>query len=274
MEQFWKDILEFARTTTEEVGIHLSEFFGQVQATRKADGTLVTKADKWADEAIRNAIAQRFPDHGVLTEETQHILPDNDWCWVVDPVDGTTNFTRGIPIWGISLGLLYQGTPVFGFVHFPLIGQTFHGYWYGDTELTGPTGAFLNDEPIKSSIDSPSHNHLFNVCARSTAVLKNEFPCKVRMVGVASYSCVLVASGAALGTIEATPKIWDIAAAWAITQAAGAVFVHLEPHPVFPLKVGEDYMSRSFPCLVVSQPELVSVFKPLVEFIGERVLSQ
>ncbi len=273
MEDFWTEVLEFAHKTTERLGSQLIADFGKLQATRKADGSLVTKADKWADAEIRGAIAATFPDHGVITEETEHIFPDNDWCWVVDPIDGTTNFTRGIPIWGISLGLLYRGTPVFGCVYLPQLGQSFHGFWYGDSGLTGSTGAYMNNQPIHTSVDSPSLNHLFNLCARSTSVLKQPFPCKIRMIGVASYSLLLVASGAVLGGVEATPKIWDIAAAWVILQAAGGVYVPLEPEPVFPLQVGQDYGNRPFPCLVASRAELVPVFKPLVAFIGEKVMA-
>lgn len=270
MNNFWTEVLQFAQTTTENIGSQLIADFGKLQAIRKEDGTLVTQADRWADREIREAIAKTLPDHGVLTEETEHIFPAQDWCWIVDPIDGTTNFTRGIPIWGISLGLLYRGTPVFGFVHLPQLQQSFHGYWYGDSGLMGPAGAFRNHQPIHTSVDSPSKNHLFNLCARSTDVLKHPFPCKMRMIGVASYNLLLVASGAALGGVEATPKIWDIAAAWVIVQAAGGVFIPLEPGPIFPLQVGKNYGSRPFPCLVASRPELVPIFKPLVEFIGEE----
>ncbi|OKH22835.1 inositol monophosphatase [Hydrococcus rivularis NIES-593] len=271
MQDFWTQVLEFAQTTAKNIGSQLIADFGKLQPTRKEDGTLVTQADKWADKEIRDAIATVFPDHGVLTEETEHIFPANDWCWIVDPIDGTTNFTRGIPIWGISLGLLYRGTPVFGFVHLPQLNQSFYGYWYGESGLTGPTGAYMNGEPIHTSPDNPSKNHLFSICARSTDVLKRPFPCKIRTIGVASYNLLLVASGAALGGVEATPKIWDIAAAWVIVQAAGGVFVSLAAQPIFPLKVGHNYGDRSFPCLAVSRAELVSVFKPLVEFLGKKV---
>ena len=141
MEQFWSSVFTFSQSLTAEVGTTLSKEFGKVQATHKPDGSLVTASDQWADEQIRSAIAQQFPDHGVLTEETQHIFPDTEWCWVVDPIDGTTNFTRGIPVWGISLGLLYRGTPVFGYVHFPILQQSFHGFWLGDSGLDGKNGA-------------------------------------------------------------------------------------------------------------------------------------
>ncbi len=273
MEQFWRDIFDFCTEITTQVSDYLVPQFGRLQAVRKPDGTLVTQADQWSDRRIREAIAHRFPDHGILSEETLHIFPATDWCWVIDPIDGTTNFTRGIPVWGISLGLLYRGVPVFGFIHFPQLGQTFHGYWYGESGLTGPTGAYLNQQPIQTSHDEPSQNHLFNLCARSTDILKAPFPCKIRMIGVASYNISLVACGAALGGVEATPKIWDIAGVWPLVQAAGGGFISLEPEPVFPLQVGVDYGDRPFPCLTVSRGELTDLFRPLVQFIGDRYAS-
>ena len=267
MNDFWASVLDFANTITSRVGSQLLKDFGQGQASQKDDGSLVTQSDKWADETIRGAIASHFPNHGVLSEEAEHTFPDTEWTWIIDPLDGTTNFTRGIPIWGISLGLLYQGTPVFGYVHFPPIGQTFHGFWQGESGITGlENGAFLNGRPIHSSTDSASNNHFFNLCSRSASLLQQRLPCKIRMLGVASYNFLTIASGAALGGVEATPKIWDMAGAWVIVQAAGGVWVSLDSEAIFPLEVGQDYGKRSLPTLVASSDELVSVFKPLVEF--------
>jgi myo-inositol-1(or 4)-monophosphatase len=90
------------------------------------------------------------------------------------------------------------------------------------------------------------------------------------MLGVASYNFLTVAMGAVLGGIEATPKIWDIAGAWVIVQAAGGVWVPLDSEPIFPLKVGQDYGKRPYPTLVASSPELVPVFQPLVQSIANR----
>ncbi|MBD2387796.1 inositol monophosphatase family protein [Cylindrospermum sp. FACHB-282] len=264
MNDFWITILDFAQTTTTRVGQQLMQDFGQVQALQKADGSLVTKADKWADQEIRDAIASTFSGYGILTEESEHTFPGTEWCWVIDPLDGTTNFTRGIPIWSISLGLLYQGTPIFGYVYAPPLNQAFHGFWAGTSGLTVPTGAFLNHHPIHTSNDAPSNHQFFNVCSRSIGVIQKDLPCKIRMLGAASYNFLTVASGATLGTIEATPKVWDIAGAWVIVQAAGGVWSSLNSPP-FPLKPGEDYGDRSFPTLVVSRPELLPVFTPFLE---------
>ncbi|MBE9211251.1 inositol monophosphatase family protein [Plectonema cf. radiosum LEGE 06105] len=264
MNDLWNNILEFSQSTTTRIGKQLMQDFGRVQADSKADGSLVTKADKWADNQIRDAISTQFPNHGILSEENNTVFPDNEWCWIVDPLDGTTNFTRGIPIWCISLGLLYKGSPVFGYVYAPPTDEAFYGYWQGDSELSLPSGAFCNHRPIKTSDDNISKNHFFNVCSRSTSVINSDFPCKIRMLGVASYNFLTIATGAVLGAIEGTPKVWDIAGAWVILQAAGGCWISLKSQP-FPLVVGEDYSSKSLPTLAVSKPELIKIFKPLVD---------
>jgi myo-inositol-1(or 4)-monophosphatase len=265
MNDFWQSVLDFCQQTSRGVGKSLSKDFGQISATRKADGTLVTQADRASDQAIQEAIRAWFPNHGILTEETEHIFPANQWCWIVDPIDGTTNFTRGIPIWGISLGLLYNGIPVFGYVYFPMFDTAYYGYYYGNSGLKGPEGAYCNGNSITTSQDSPSQNHIFNICARSTHIMTKPFPCKIRLIGVASYNIALVATGAALGGLEATPKVWDIAAVWVILQAAGGIFHSLEEKPIFPLKVGKNYKDRPFPCLTSASQDLLFAFLPLVK---------
>ena len=270
MTDFWTETKTFAETITKQVGAQLLQDFGHAHAAEKSDGSLVTQSDRWADEQLRAAIAAAFPTHGVLSEEVEHIFPATDWCWVIDPVDGTTNFARGLPLWGISLGLLYRGTPVFGYVHLPPLAQSFHGFWQGDSGLEMPSGAFLNDVPIHASEEALTGNHFFNLCARSISILKQQpFPAKVRMLGVATYNLLTVAAGATLGGVEATPKIWDIAAVWTIVQAAGAVWHPLELTPIFPLEVGKDYSQRSFPTLVVSRSDLLPVFEPIVHPLGK-----
>ncbi|MEO1622300.1 MAG: inositol monophosphatase family protein, partial [Cyanobacteria bacterium J06632_3] len=196
---FWQTVTSFAQQTTDEVGAKLMEAFGSATAEQKADGSLVTEYDKWADAELCDRIAKSFPDHGILSEEAEHTFPGTDWCWVIDPIDGTTNFTRGVPLWGVSLGLLYKGTPVFGHVYIPPVDQHFYGFWPGASGLEMPTGAFINGQPIQPAPDAPSGSHFFSLCARSLKVLQNPFPCKIRMLGVATYNLLTVASGVSLG---------------------------------------------------------------------------
>jgi myo-inositol-1(or 4)-monophosphatase len=84
------------------------------------------------------------------------------------------------------------------------------------------------------------------------------------MLGVASYNFLSVATGAALGGVEATPKVWDIAGAWVIVQAAGSIWVSLNSES-FPLSPGMDYSDRSFPTMVLSNSSLVPIFTPFLE---------
>lgn len=259
----WEEVLRFAVTICLDVGQKLLADFGTATAEQKADGSLVTESDRWADRTIREGIAATFPLHGILSEEGDRFFPFGNWCWVVDPLDATNNFARGIPIWGISLSLLYRGIPVFGYIYLPPMNQAYYGFYFGDTGLNGPTGAFLNGKPIKPSQEFASSTQIFNVCPRSLKkVLPNLPPAKIRLLGMATYNFLLVASGVAIGGVEATPKIWDIAAAWVIIQASGAVWISLENDPIFPLEVGLDYTDRSYPTLTLARPDLLSVFPP------------
>lgn len=268
-EEFWWQVLAFSQEATQSVGRQLLEDFGQVQADEKTDGSLVTASDQWADSTLCERISNRFPHHGVLSEEASHIFPSGDWCWIIDPIDGTTNFARGIPLWGISLGLLYQGTPVFGYVAIPPLQQDFHGFFPGFSELGCLPGAYEDAQPIKPSVASPGKNRLFSLCARSTSVMSAPFPCKIRMLGVATYNLLTVAAGHSLGAVEATPKIWDIAAVWAITQAAGAVWVPLDNKSPFPLNPGQNYSHCSYPTLLVAQAAWINTFRPLVQQVAQ-----
>jgi myo-inositol-1(or 4)-monophosphatase len=278
----WKDTLAIVQQITQVVGEQLLTNFQQISAqnrtaSAKADGSLVTQSDRWADRTIAQMLRDKFPGYGLLSEESVQIFPSLDWCWVVDPLDGTSNFSHGIPIWAISLGLLYKGVPVFGYVHLPPLQQSFHGWFAGD--VTGiampPDAAFLNGKQMRSvqnlPEDIPLGNHFFSCCSRSLERIGiAKYPCKLRMLGVASYNLLTVATGSTLGAVEATPKIWDIAAAWVITQASGAIWVPLESGSIFPLESDRNYSDRNFPTLVISNAQMGAILKPIVQSISDR----
>ncbi|OIP75024.1 MAG: inositol monophosphatase [Oscillatoriales cyanobacterium CG2_30_44_21] len=266
------DILPFIEDLAKKVGDRLLHDFEQARvAVTKDDGSLVTNSDRWADTYIKNALAEKFPEFGILTEESSRVLPDCEWTWVIDPLDGTTNFARGIPIWGISIGLLHRGTPVFGYVSMPPLRQNIYG-WLKVPELQVQieSAAFLDGVPIHLSDWSPDpsnlNNYFFSVCSRSLKKMgRSKFPFKLRILGAASYNLLTIALGSTIGAVEATPKIWDIAAAWVILKAVGAVWMSLEAEDIFPLEFGKDYSDRNFPTLVVSHPPLLSITEELVK---------
>ncbi len=263
----WQEFLAFARTVGQEVGASLLADFdrargGAMAMKEKADGSAITDFDRAADDRLRAAIERAYPDFGLLAEESHTVMPDREWCWVVDPIDGTTNFARGVPIWAISLGLLHWGRPVFGYVTVPPLGHSFYG-WLDEADRGE---AFFDGVPLHVSrwpakIDG---NSLFSCCSRSLAAIGTRVPCKLRMLGVASYNLLTVAIGATVGAVEATPKVWDLAAARTVLAAAGATWVPLGDRAPFPLVPGEDYGDRSYPVLVVRHPDMLPVVQPLV----------
>jgi len=259
---FWTETLDFIAALTQRVGEQLlQDFAGDRAATEKADGSLLTRSDTWADATLKAAIQERFPEHGLLSEEGNHDFPAGDWCWVIDPIDGTTNFSYGIPIWGISIGLLYRGWPVFGYLYYPPTREACWGFWPGETGLDLEPGAFYNGRPARVTSADPGPNKTFSFCTRSVEFLPRPFTCKVRSLGSASYNLMTVAIGSMLGAYELTPKAWDIAAVWVILQGAGATWISLADYPPFPLEPGQNYGRRSNPCLIASRPELADFFR-------------
>ena len=138
--------LQIARNLLTEVGGQMVTMAHTLRGTTSKGGVdLVTKADHFSEEAITSALAKHFPDHRIAAEEGTRLGPaDSPWCWHLDPLDGTANYSRGIPHWAISLGLSYEHKPVLGVVHGPACGITLSGAvgvgaWLGDVALPPAT---------------------------------------------------------------------------------------------------------------------------------------
>jgi myo-inositol-1(or 4)-monophosphatase len=109
----------------------------------KGENDFVTRIDLEAETAIQRVIAKYFPSHRILAEETGYSKASGEWLWVIDPLDGTTNFIHGIPHFAVSLALLKSGQLQLGLIFDPLSQECFHA-------VLGQ-GAFLNDRPIRVS---------------------------------------------------------------------------------------------------------------------------
>ncbi|MGB8688471.1 MAG: inositol monophosphatase family protein [Microcoleus sp.] len=105
-----------------------------------------------------------------MSEETAQRFPDKEWCWIVELIDGTSNFSQGLPLWSISLGLLEQGNPVFGYVYLPELKQSFYGFYNGVSCLTIPTVAFQNHQAISPISALPHKQHFFNFYSHKNPV--------------------------------------------------------------------------------------------------------
>src|SRR5580693_6068892 len=99
----------------------------------------VTEADRAAEAVMRRLIKANFPQHGIVGEEFGSEREDAEYVWVLDPIDGTKSFISGFPIWGTLIALLHRGTPVFGMMHQPFIGERFSGD-NASAHYHGPSG--------------------------------------------------------------------------------------------------------------------------------------
>ncbi len=266
---FWSKVVEFCQALTADVGLKLMTQFTQTQAEQKSDGSLVTTGDRWADQTISEAIQTTFPSHGVLSEEGNHYFPETDWAWIIDPIDGTTNFAHGLPIWCVALALCHRGNPVFGYVAVPPLQQAFHGFYQAPHH---PNAAYLNDQIIQTQPTQPGPQEFFSLCARSTAVISQSnvakvgpLPAKIRMLGSASYNFLTVAAGYTLGAVEKTPQIWDIAPAWPIVKAAGGEILFLDDAAVFPLRANQSLSQSPHTTLMAANLEIAHIFLPWLE---------
>ena len=140
--------LTLIRQLATDVGAQMQAMAGTLRASTSKGGVdLVTGADRFSEQAVTSALARHFPDHRIAGEEGTRLGPaGSSWCWHIDPLDGTANFSRGIPYWSISIGLSHGDTPVLGVVHGPACGITVSGAvgvgaWVGDAALPSATPA-------------------------------------------------------------------------------------------------------------------------------------
>lgn len=219
--------LDLATKAAYEGGRVLKEFWGKqlAIAEKERQGDLVTEVDKKAETEILKIIKSNFPTHSILAEESGKLgQQESDYLWVIDPLDGTTNYAHGYPLSAVSIGLLIKGIPSVGVVYNPL----YEELWTG----AKGHGATLNDQPIQvSKTETLSESLLVTGFAYDRCeTLDNNYPefcylthCTqgVRRSGSAALDLVHVACGRFDGYWERGIKIWDIAAGIVILEEAG-----------------------------------------------------
>jgi len=213
------------------------ERFGKARASQKPDMTIVTDADLAVQELIVAAIGQRFPGHAVLGEESgsedsASPSPERaEFCWIIDPIDGTRNYYRGFPCFCTSVGLLRSGTPVVGAVYDPLLDRMYHGTVGG--------GAFVDDRPLCAGNDPAHANSLIGVPSGHNQEMPRAVHdwldrLNLRNTGSAALHLAYVAAGWLDAAYARDCKIWDVAAGWVLVREAGAVITGHAGGELFP----------------------------------------
>jgi histidinol-phosphatase len=208
----------------------MGAFRRDLEITTKPDRTFVTQADRAIEEALRARIADAYPDHGVVGEEFGTSEPDASVRWYLDPIDGTHNFMRGVPVFGTLLGIERNGELQVGVVSAPAIGTRWYarrggGAWAVDTVRPGA-------EPPRrlavSKVSAIADMALLYGSAQDVAS-SGKAPGFGALVGNVwrdrgygdFWGYMLVAEGAAEGMVEADLSSWDMAGPLVVVEEAG-----------------------------------------------------
>ncbi len=228
MEIVLKQILDTAITLAKKAGdIQLQHFRkgGFAVESKSTETDIVTSVDKWSEEVIIKGIKEHYPNHAILSEESGCDKVSSDFEWVIDPLDGTTNYSAGLPVFSVSIGVKYRNETVVGVVYAPYINELF-------TAVKG-CGAFLNGAKMQVSentvlrkavvgtgfpVDnmSTSDNNIDNF-SRVLPKVRD-----VRRIGSAAMDICYVAAGVYGAFWEINLHEWDVCAAILIAEEAGA----------------------------------------------------
>lgn len=233
------EFLEVAKSLAKAAGdlcLDLQKNLGDVRYKSVKD--VVTIADVSSEKLIVDGLKKAFPEHSIRTEEAGVIEgSDSRYRWIIDPVDGTVNFSRGIPLWGVSIALHFEGRPLVAVVNLPKLGELF---WASEGG-----GAFMNGNPIHvSSEQNPLHaivsNGDFNVgdASRINACNSRNFAReaeafeRVKCLGSAVIEGCFTACGRIDCFVMTMSYPWDIAAIALLVEEAGGRSTHIDGTPM------------------------------------------
>lgn len=230
-------MLALAVELARQAGRALLETFGSAQVVDKKgdDSNVVTEADIRSERIIVDGIRGRFPQHSIIAEETGCDLRGSSHTWVVDPLDGTSNYAAGIPWFGVLICVLRDGVPLAGVIHLPSSGETY-------TAQAG-AGAHRNGRRISVTREPELSSVLWaygmdggggDEQARRDAALLSSLLRRVRNVR-ATNSLVdpaYTADGRLGGMLNRSTRLWDIAAPMLVVQEAGGLYTDMLGRPL------------------------------------------
>jgi myo-inositol-1(or 4)-monophosphatase len=200
----------------------------------------VTEADKAAEVAMRRLILATFPGHGIVGEEFADHQPDAEYCWVIDPIDGTKSFMSGLPLWGTLIGLKHNGQPVFGMMHQPFTQERF----FGD----GGKASWRHTQPGRQPVQRVLRTRLGVNVATATLMTTNPslFPedrlvafrrvekaVRLSRYGGDCYAYCMLAAGHVDLVVESDLKPYDILPLIPIIEGAGGVITTWQGKPAY-----------------------------------------
>ena len=227
-------MLDAAIEIAREAGALLMQYFHHVRAESKGEFDLITEADRASEHLIVQKLRYRFPGHGIVAEEGTGRDSESEFRWYVDPLDGTTNFAHGFPMFNVTLALEHRGELVAGVIFDPLRDELFHAARGGGAFLNGTRIAVSTTPDLDSALLAtgfPSRKrhrnvnvHFFYELAMTTH--------GIRRPGAAALDLAYVACGRLDGFWEFGLNPWDMAAGVLLVREAGGCASDMKGAPV------------------------------------------
>lgn len=220
-----REYLDFATEAAFHAGqLTLAHFQTGVDVDRKNDASPVTVADRGGEELLRALIGKRFPDHGLYGEEMGGADNDSSHRWIIDPIDGTQSYIRGVPLYGVLLGLEIDAEMVLGVCYLPALREMLaagrgEGCRWNGREARVSTVDSMSASVVSltepGGLDGPAHRSFWENLKKSKAVVRGYCDC---------YGHCLVATGRCEIMLDPVMNPWDCAALLPIVEEAGGTF--------------------------------------------------
>jgi len=260
-EQIRRQSLDWVR----QAGLIAQERFGTAVTSRKPDDSPVTDVDLAVQEALLDAIAQHYPNDAVITEETQAdpgkhaTIASAQRCWVIDPIDGTRNYARSVPLFCVSVAMMENGWPVVGMIYNPMTDRMYSASAGG--------GLWLNEDRL--ALDSASHS--LDVLIGTPSGQRHQLPpavhvwldkYKLRNTGSTALHLAHLATGGFDAVLVTESHLWDIAAGFLLGQEAGVITQCLDGSDLFPIALAAG-AKREFTFLSASVDKFQTLWNDL-----------
>jgi myo-inositol-1(or 4)-monophosphatase len=263
MVENWRQERDVAVLAAKSAGKVLLDWQGRFTISKKGANDVVTEADHAAQETIFRTIERRFPSDGFIGEENGGARPEARRRWIVDPLDGTSNYVHGIPLFAVSIGLEVDGELVVGVVHDPVRNECFSAGKGLGAELNGSriqssSIVSLEDALICGGMPSDVAAHRESVTAFVGLAMKS---LAVRRLGSAALALAYVASGRAEVFFSHDVKPWDVAGGVVLIRESGGLVTHLQNEP-YSLRRGDILATNGLTHADMVQSIMASVRTP------------
>jgi histidinol-phosphatase len=193
-------------------------------AERKSDNTPVTQADKQAEQILREMITNYWPDHGIIGEEYGHVNSDAQYCWIVDPIDGTKSFVSGVPLYSTLLALTDGDEALLGVVYFPALDDMIYALRGEGCYWNGRRARVSDQKNMTDAVLLTSELKYFQPSGRFEAWQRLIDKTYIQRTWGDAYGYFLVATGRADIMVDPAMHLWDCGPLQVIMEEAGGTF--------------------------------------------------